>query len=179
MKRFSILRRRQLSRRTLLRGAGCAMALPWLDAMAPGLSAPASPMRSVFVFSPNGKVMEDWRPEGSKSGPRFDLPFLLEPLAPVRHRLGVFTGLDLDGGRSHGDGPGDHARAAASFLTTAHPFKTGGADICAGRSVDQVMAASVAADATSLRSLELGMDPGRSAGTVSYTHLTLPTKRIV
>ncbi len=155
------LKRRVLSRRAFLRGAGAAIALPWLDAMVAGLRAPAEVRRSVFIFAPNGKKMDEWRP--TNEGADFELPYLLEPLAAHRDRLLVPTRLDLDAGFAHGDGPGDHARAAASFLTTAHPFKTGGADIRNGISVDQVIAQAVGS-ATRFPSLELGMERGRRAG---------------
>ena len=151
-----------LDRRTFLRGAGALVALPWLDAMQParGALAPA-PRRALFVFAPNGKKMDEWTP--AEPGKLGTLPYLLEPLAPLQRRVTVFTGLALDGGRAHGDGPGDHARAAASFLTCAHPRKTGGADLQAGVSVDQVLAARHGA-ATAFPSLELGMERGAAAG---------------
>ncbi|MCA8944544.1 MAG: DUF1552 domain-containing protein [Planctomycetes bacterium] len=155
------LRRRALSRRTFLRGSGALVALPWLDAMVPALAQPATPRRCMFLYAPNGKTMEDWRPK--ETGARFDLPHLLEPLAKHRRRMLVLTGLDLDGGSAHGDGPGDHARAAASFLTTAHPRKTGGADIHNGISIDQAIAQKIG-DQTRFPSLELGLERGRPAG---------------
>lgn len=151
-----------LDRRTFLRGGACCLALPWLDAMQPALRRPvASPVRSVFVFSPNGMNMARWRPEGE--GRSTTLVHTLAPLQPLRDRITVFTGLALDGGRAHGDGPGDHARAASSFLTCAHPRKTGGADIHVGVSIDQSIAAAVGGG-TPFPSLELGMDKGAAAG---------------
>ncbi|MEY4675248.1 MAG: hypothetical protein RL148_3032, partial [Planctomycetota bacterium] len=156
-------RNRALDRRTVLRGLGASLALPWLDAMVPALrtrSAPV-PLRCVFVFAPNGKKMDDWKP--AATGRSFELPYLLEPLAPLRSRVTVFSGLAIDGGRGHGDGPGDHARAAASFLTCAHPFKTGGADLRVGTSIDQLIAATVG-PATEFASLQLGMEKGSQAG---------------
>lgn len=159
---WNVLTSRSLSRRALLRGAGCAVALPWLDAMAPRLATPpAPPLRAMFVFGPNGKKMDDWRPTSTEAG--FALPKTLQPLAPIRSALTVYSRLDLDAGRAHGDGPGDHARASASFLTAAHPRKTDGPDIALGVSVDQVMARAIGAQ-TPLPSLELGMERGRSAG---------------
>jgi hypothetical protein len=155
-------RQRALDRRTFLRGTGACLALPWLEAMAPALRQPRErPVRAVFVFSPNGMKMDDWKPRGE--GADFELPYLLEPLAPVREHVTVITGLAIDGGRPHADGAGDHARAAASFLTCAHPVKTGGADIKAGVSADQVIAAAVGS-ATRFPSLELGMERGSQAG---------------
>ena len=154
---------RSLDRRTVLRGIGASLALPWLDAVVPALRTRSEPrpLRCVFVFAPNGKKMDEWKP--AAAGRNFTLPYLLEPLQGVRSRLTVFSGLAIDGGRGHGDGPGDHARAAASFLTCAHPFKTGGADIRVGTSIDQVIAARVG-HATEFPSLQLGMEKGSSAG---------------
>lgn len=152
---------RALSRRHLLRGGAAAIALPWLDAMQPALRRTvAAPLRAVFIFAPNGKKMDDWRP---RPGDTLQLPYLLEPLAPWRSRLVVLRHLALDGGRAHGDGPGDHARAGASFLTGAHPKKTAGADIENGPSIDQALVASLGAG-SKLGSLELGLEPGRPAG---------------
>jgi hypothetical protein len=157
-----VLRRRSLSRRTFLRGAGTAIALPWLDAMRPVRAAPPAPLaRAVFVFAPNGQRMDRWTPSGS--GPELVLPEILAPLAPLRDRLVVVTGLALDGARAHGDGPGDHARAAAAFLTCTHPRKTAGPDLQAGVSIDQVLAAHVGRD-TRFPSLELGLEGGRRSG---------------
>jgi hypothetical protein len=160
---FHVLRGAALSRRTFLRGAGAAIALPYLDAMRPALRGDrvvARP-RTLFVFAPNGMKMDERTP--AAVGPRPELPYLLAPLAPVRDRLTVLSGLTLDGARAHGDGPGDHARAAAAFLTCSHPVKTGGTDIRAGTSIDQVVAAAVGAS-TRFPSLELGLEGGRAAG---------------
>jgi hypothetical protein len=160
---ISFVQKRALSRRAFLRGTGCAIALPWLDAMLPafGRSAPEAVHRALFVFAPNGKKMDDWIPAAEGAG--WEPPHSLEPLARHRERLLVLSGLALDGGRAHGDGPGDHARAAASYLTSAHPKKTGGADIRCGVSVDQVIAGAVGA-ATRFPSLELGLEKGKGAG---------------
>ena len=167
--------RRPLSRRTVLRGIGASLALPFLDAMAPrGLvrgalasaasvpgAAAASPLRMAFFFCPNGMNMSGWRPEGEgfdwKLGPS------LEPLAPFKQQLNVITGLALNGAKAQGDGGGDHARSAAAYLTGAHPHKTAGADIHAGISVDQV-AAGALGGRTRLPSLELGLERGSIAG---------------
>ena len=158
------IRRRALSRRHFLRGsAGACLALPLLDAMIPALSSPAAPPNSIaFIFAPNGKKMDVWTPEKKgKLGKR--LPATLEALAPLRGEFSVLSGLGLDGARSHGDGPGDHARAAASFLTSTHPRKTGGSDIQAGVSIDQKLAALMGQE-TRFPSIELGLEGGRRAG---------------
>ena len=122
---------KQLHRRTILRGAGTAITLPWLEAMMPrsraSLLADEKPVRMLFMMVPNGIHMHDWTP--SSEGANFELPPTLEVLAKHRKSLNVFTGLTLDGARDHGDGAGDQARSGASFLTGAHPKKTDGADI--------------------------------------------------
>ena len=157
-----VLRRLALDRRALLRGGAAALALPWLDAMAPALARPPKPpVRSLFVFSPNGMNMSEWRPRGD--GPDAKFEATLAPLQPLRARVSVFRGLAIDAGFAHGDGPGDHARAASTYLTCAHPRKTGGADIHVGVSIDQQIAAAVGG-ATAFASLELGMERGAAAG---------------
>ena len=114
-----------------------------------------------MFFLPNGMSMEDWTP--SKEGPGFDLPKTLKPLESVREHVSVLSGLALDNARAKGDGPGDHARSAAAFLTGAHPYKTAGSDIKLGVSVDQMAAKKVGAQ-TRLPSLELGLERGALAG---------------
>ncbi|MFO1076749.1 MAG: DUF1552 domain-containing protein [Planctomycetota bacterium] len=156
------VRRLALDRRTFLRGSACAVALPWLDAMQPACSPPrAEPVRCLFVFAPNGRNMKRWRPVGE--GAATVLGGTLESLEPLREHVTVLSGLAIDGGRDHGDGFGDHARAGGSFLTCAHPKKTGGVDIRAGQSIDQRIAERVGA-ATRFPSLELGLERGASAG---------------
>lgn len=155
-------RRLALDRRTFLRGSAAAIALPWLDAMVPAFSTPpASPRRAVFVFAPNGKHQKAWQCEGEGRSVR--LGPTLEPLQPLRDRITVLRGLAIDGGRGHGDGAGDHARAAASFLTCAHPRKTGGSDIHVGVSIDQAIRERIGS-ATAFPSLELGLERGAAAG---------------
>jgi len=159
-----------LSRRTLLRGLGCAVAIPWLESMGPmvnwarGATTPAgkaAPNRMAFLYVPNGKNMKDWTPATEGAG--FELPAILQPLKGVRDQLMVLTGLTVDKARPHGDGGGDHARAMGAFLTGAQPRKTDGTNIRSGISVDQV-AASRLADQTRLPSLEIGCEPGSMAG---------------
>ena len=152
-----------LPRRTVLRGLGTALALPWLEAMAPAARAAAAPMprRLAFFYVPNGVHMPSWTP--ATPGPLGDLPPILCPLAGVLPELLVLSGLTQDGARAHGDGPGDHARSMASFLTGIHPRKTAGLGLKAGVSVDQVAAAHLGRG-TRLPSIELGIDRGTPAG---------------
>lgn len=163
-----------LSRRTILRGVGVSLALPWLDAMGfparRALGAVASvaaagptaiPVRLAFVFMPNGVNYDAWEPNGD--GDSFTLSPTLEPLAPIRQHVNVYTGLTLQKARANGDGPGDHARSSASFLTGQQARKTSGNDIRNGVSVDQ-LAASKIGDRTRLPSIELGCEHAPSAG---------------
>ena len=159
------MRHAPLDRRTLLRATGAALALPFLESMAPvarRARAEDEPARRLaVVYVPNGVHMPDWTPP--EVGAEFALPFLLEPLRPVREELLVVSGLAQDKARANGDGPGDHARAAAAFLTGAQPFKSSGTKIHAGISADQVAAAAIGGR-TRLRSLEVGCESGRQAG---------------
>lgn len=154
-----------VARRTFLRGLGAAIALPALEAMTPVTSAAskstAAPQRLAFFYVPNGVHMPNWAPD--QVGTDFVLPKTLEPLADLRQHFSVLSGLAVDNARSHGDGPGDHARSAAAFLTGMHPVKTEGRDIKAGISVDHIAAKYIAGD-TPFPTLELGCEAGRLAG---------------
>lgn len=162
----------QISRRTMLRGMGAAIALPFLDAMAPGRRAlaatlPTPPVRMACLYFPNGVWTKTWVPE--QAGSDFELPYALEPLAPFKSSLNVLSGLDK--AASHrGDG---HYAKTANFLTGEPVTKTTGKDISAGGiSMDQ-LAASKLGHLTPLPSLELGIDPVISGidSNVGYTRL--------
>jgi len=156
-----------LSRRTVLRGMGVSLALPWLESISgvgsiaraagAGASMSAPPVRLAFIFTPNGVNYDHWRPVGDALSPT------LESLACVRDRFNILTGLTLDKARANGDGPGDHARSAASFLTGRQARKTAGNDIRLGVSVDQFAAQQIGAS-TRLPSIELGCEHGAPAG---------------
>ncbi|MAT14114.1 MAG: hypothetical protein CMJ46_02460 [Planctomyces sp.] len=163
----------ELNRRTFLRGLGVTMGLPLLDAMSGSQSqllaaaagakesVGASPTRMAFMFVPNGVIERDWTPKGE--GANFEFNKTMQALTPFKNNLNVLTHLCQDKGKAHGDGAGDHARASASYLTGAHPYKTSGADISNGISVDQVAAMQLG-DRTVLPSLEIGIEGGRNAG---------------
>ena len=153
---------RALPRRTFLRGMGTAVALPFLDAMTPAFAAPSSPItRVAFVYTANGVIMRDWTPEQEGAG--FAFSRTLQPVEPFRDQLLVVSGLAHRNGEALGDGPGDHARAGASWLTGAHPKKTRGADIRNGMSVDQMLAQDIGQN-TPLPTLELGLQDVRMVG---------------
>ena len=163
----------QLDRRTVLRGLGVAVALPWLEVMSPktllrtgsiagaAQSASGAPLRTAFLFIPNGVDPPAWHPTGE--GRDYQLSSALEPLAPLKDKFSVLSGLAHRNASALGDGPGDHARSAACFLTGAHPYKTSGRDIRVGISVDQV-AANAVGFKTHLPSLELGCEPAMQSG---------------
>ena len=120
----------EITRRTALRGLGTALALPFLEGMlsSVGQAAPAAagagPMRLAFFYVPNGVHMQDWTP--TAEGTDYALPHILEPLSGLKSEFSVLTGLTQSKANANGDGPGDHARALASFLTGCQAKKTHG-----------------------------------------------------
>ena len=155
-----IVTRKALSRRTLLRGMGTAIALPFLDAMVPAFAATgrsaAAPVRRLgFVYIPNGAIMEKWTP--ATEGP-LELSPILKPLESVRDQVVVVSNLtSRPAEAAEGEGSGDHARASAVWLSGTHPKRTEGADVRAGRTIDQI-AADTLGQGTQLRSLELSVE---------------------
>ncbi len=158
--------RNRVPRRTFLRGLGTAISLPMLDAMTPAFASKLdlqtnAPCRLAFAYVPNGIIMKSWTP--TAEGANFEIPSTLEPLSPYRKNWMLLSGLTHNNGRALGDGAGDHARAAGSYLTGVHPRKTNGADIRNGISVDQVAAEAIGGT-TRFRSIELGTEHGRQVG---------------
>lgn len=160
-----IITRKHLSRRTFLRGAGACIGLPLLDAMVPALgwaqgTARPAPTRLCFVYVPNGMVMQDWTP--AAEGKNFPFTPILRPLERFKEHTLVLSHLMCYNANALGSGPGDHARASASFLTGTQPRESG-SDIFAGVSVDQVAAQAVGKQ-TRFPSLELGLEDTRMVG---------------
>lgn len=157
----------KLTRRTVLRGMGTVVALPWLESLAraaapaAGSLASGPPRRVAFVYVPNGANMVDWTPKAE--GKLDVLPDILKPLEAYKSQINVLTNLTLDKARPNGDGAGDHARAMAAFLTGQQPRKTAGADIRVGMSADQHIATTIG-DQTRFPSIELGIERGAQAG---------------
>jgi uncharacterized protein DUF1552 len=164
---MNVILKKQLPRRTFLRGVGTVLALPVLDAMVPAFAraASAAPARMAVLYFPNGVQMDTWQIEtaGQIAALPDTLPRTLAPLNAYRNDISVLSGLTVNGGRALGDGPGDHGRAGASYLTGAHPKKTFGKDLEAGVSMDQY-AAGVIGGATRFASLELGCEEGIQGG---------------
>ncbi len=156
-------------RRTLLRGAGMALGLPLLEAMTPisrsafagaASAGGESPIRMACIFFPNGAIMPKWECSGTEHD--WELSPTLEPLQNVKSKINVIRGLAHENGWGKQDGAGDHARSAATFLTSARPLKTS-SRVQLGVSVDQV-AANQLAGKTRLPSVELGLTASRGAG---------------
>jgi hypothetical protein len=158
-----IITKRTLPRRTFLRGAGAAIALPLLDAMVPALaqSSASAPKRIGFIYMPNGVAMNFggvnfWTPK--TAGKNIELSRILTPLAPYKDVLTVVSGTAHHQADAQDDGAnGDHTRATSSWLSGARAKRTEGADVESGITADQI-AANVLGRETPLPSLELAID---------------------
>ncbi|HEY4361346.1 MAG TPA: DUF1552 domain-containing protein [Bryobacteraceae bacterium] len=143
--------KKSLSRRTLLKGISTAIALPVLDAMAPAASAaPSAPKRLGFVYFPNGAIMDRWIPK--TTGASFEFTPTLAPLEPYRDQLVVIGNLARAGTTI-----GDHAVAAAGWLTGVYAKKTEAEDVLAGPTIDQLIARQIGND-TAFPSLEFATE---------------------
>jgi len=105
-----IITGKTISRRSMLRGAGAALALPLLDSMVPAMAKAAvkAPTRLAFVYHPVGMIMDQWTP--SAEGANFEYTPSMKPLEAFRDNISILTNLAQVQGRALGDGPGDHAR---------------------------------------------------------------------
>ena len=183
-----IIDRIALPRRTFLRGMGAALALPLLDAMTPALTAlrrtaAAPPLRLGFVFVPNGLILRDFLPRTAGRG--FDLPRILAPLAPYREQLTVVSGLANAAGDALDASSGPHSRGSGCWLSGMRARRTEGADIEAGKTIDQYAADALGRE-TPLASLQLALEPNFMTGnceggyscayinTLSWRTATLP-----
>jgi hypothetical protein len=134
--------RLSLPRRTFLRGIGATVALPFLEAMVPALTATAKTAanpapRFGAVYIPNGAIMESWIPKGPTG---FELTPILKPLEPFKDTIVVVNNLT----RSHpGSQVGDHAVSAAGFLTGVWPKRTEAEDVLANTTIDQIVAKQI------------------------------------
>jgi hypothetical protein len=154
-----IVLNKALPRRTFLRGLGAAVALPLLDSMVPALRAASrlpKARRMGIIYVPNGVIMNQWTPKSEGTG--FEWSPTLQPLDPFRSQVSVISGLDdRPAVPLPNEGAGDHARAAATFLTGVHVKKTEGTDIQAGISMDQLAARALGQE-TQIASLEMTME---------------------
>ncbi len=143
------MNRSRISRRTILRGAGAAIGLPLLDAMAPAQAA-AAPVRLLFIYSPGGYFMDAWTPQGE--GASFALSPTLAPLESLKPDVLVLSGLDSRNGETP---PNGHPGASAPWLSSAPINKRDTGGYCTDVSVDQIAARRLG-ETTRLASLELG-----------------------
>ena len=153
-----IITKLALPRRTFLRGMGATLALPFLDAMVPALSAQSQSTgaaRFAAVYVGNGANMAQWTP--ATDGINFEMSPILKGIEAYRDRMAVFTGLDNFPATDQGDAGGQHPRAAPAFMSGMHARPTEGADLQAGTTIDQIIAARICRD-TKLPSLEAAID---------------------
>jgi len=133
-----------LNRRTMLRGAGATLALPILDAMIPLASAQTNPQfRAAFVYVPHGVILDEWNYNG-----------ILKPLQPYQDQVSIYRGMKLNTSNHAGSG---HATSSATWLSGAVAKDTAGADIEAGKTIDQMIADKIRGD-TVLPSMQLGIE---------------------
>ena len=161
-----IIFRKSMPRRTFLRGTGAAVAVPFLGAMVPALTAlsktaASRPKRAGFIYVPHGFVMTEevdwWTPD--QVGSDFEFKSTMEPLEPFRNQLTVVSNL------MGADGIGQHTGAATAWLTDTYPKKTQGVDVRAGTSIDQVLAQHIGQE-TVFPSMQLAIeDASQIAGT--------------
>ena len=168
---MNFLTAKSLPRRTVLRGLGATMALPFLEAMLPAFSLRARAIgkpvhRFQTFYVPNGMAMPYWTPKGE--GSAFELSPILEPLAPYRNQMIVLSGLKSNWNYIH-------AGASGSFLTGTTRGGRTEVEIIADVSMDQLLARHFASE-TQVASLELAMDAPANAGACTgnlscvYTH---------
>jgi hypothetical protein len=152
--------RKHIPRRTLLRGLGAAVALPFLDAMVPAATALASTAavpkpRLGFFYFPHGAIMEKWTP--AKAGADFEVSPILEPLKPFRDHLTVVSNI----GNKPGESRAVHALVPATWLSCVHPKETLSPEMAP--TADQIAAGKLGQD-TAWPSLEVATAQGHGQG---------------
>src|SRR5262249_10914050 len=148
-----------LPRRTVLRGIGAGLALPYLDSMVPAFAAPPPPLPIQFIYVPNSVSQPYWRPK-SENGRLTELSPILTPLAPFKDQIVVVEGLGnfkVDGGG------GPHTRSSQAWLTGVACKRTEGADVELATTADQLIA-QVLGRETQLTSLEIATEPNFTVG---------------
>ena len=158
---------KSLPRRTVLKGLGASLSLPFLEAMLPPMRAAVKPAHRFLAFyTPNGMAMEYWLPK--TEGKAFEITPILEPLAPYRDQMLVLSGLKSSWNYIH-------AGASGSFLTGTPRGGKNEIEIIADVSIDQLMGRHFAKE-TQVASLEMSMDMPANAGactgvlSCAYTH---------
>ena len=150
---------KSLPRRTFLRGAGAALALPMLDSMMPALrAATKAPPRLGFVYVSHGVIFDQWKPvtEGA-----FELTPNLLPLKNLHGKFNILSGLSHLEANTKGDGSGDHTRASAAWLTGVHAYDRTrpGVEVKLAPTADQLAARVIGKDSP-IPSMEISVDSG-------------------
>jgi hypothetical protein len=172
------LTRKHLSRRTLLKGAGLSLALPFLDAMIPAATAlaqtaAARKLRVGFFYFPHGAIMDRWTPSGS--GAAFNFNVITKSLDPYKNYVTSFGNLKNDA-----VGGTQHVYNQATWLSGVQPASSSPGRMSA--TLDQVIAGHIAQD-TPLKSLEVSSEtsiqqrsggPGNPYSTLSFRDATTP-----
>jgi hypothetical protein len=171
-KRLNAERHTSFSRRHFLRGLGACVALPAFASFSPGrlfaassgrdlaVTATGAPLRSAFLYFPNGAIPDAWWPKGDEKS--FQLSKTLQPLQACLKNVQILDGLEDLSANPDNDGAGDHARAGGTFLTGVR-VKKSATEIHAGISIDQVLAREVG-HLTRFSSLELTCETSRPTG---------------
>ena len=164
---MTFLTKKHLSRRTVLRGAGTALALPLLDAMIPAgtvLAETAANPKPRFVgcFVPHGMAPGYWVP--STEGPLdATLPFNWKPLEPFRAQTVILSGLHSRSAEPPPGATGADHWVAAAFMCANKPRKTAGSDVYAGTTIDQIIAQKIGRE-NLMPSMQLAVeDPGANS----------------
>src|SRR5689334_19956758 len=183
------LTQKQLSRRTVLKGVGVTMALPFLEAMIPARASAAAARGNVrfaaieMVHGSAGSTafgikQNLWAP--AAVGRDFDLsPSSLKPLEPFRDHITIVSNTDVKNAEAFTTPEigGDHFRSSAVFLTQAHPKQTEGSDVRAGVSLDQLYAQRMGQD-TAIPSMQLCIENVDQAGGCAYGYSCVYTDTI-
>jgi hypothetical protein len=156
MTRLAFVTKRQLSRRTFLRGAGVTLALPLLDSMIPaatalGQTAARGRTRLGCIYFPHGAIMDKWTPATVGAG--FEFTPILKPLEPFRDYINVVSGLH----HRAADTTAVHSLSPTTWLSGVRPKATQGVDAFAGITADQIAAQSIGQD-NALPSMELATE---------------------
>jgi hypothetical protein len=155
---MNFITQKSLPRRTFLRGAGAAIALPLLDSMAPALrAAPAAPPRLAFIYVSHGVIWSEWKPK--TFGPNFDITPNLKPVEALKDQFNIISGLSHLEADTKGDGSGDHTRASAAWLSGVHAYDRTrpGVEVKLATTADQLAARVIGKD-TRIPSMELSVD---------------------
>jgi hypothetical protein len=187
---MEFITKKHLSRRTMLRGLGVTMALPWLEAMTPAATVfartAAKKVRLSAIEMVHGSAgatvfgasKHMWSP--ADVGTAFDLsPGALSSLEPFRDYLTIVSNTDVRNAEAFSlpEIGADHFRSSAVFLTQSHPKKTQGSDVLAGTSLDQLYAQKFGQD-TAIPSMQLSIETVDQAGGCAYGYSCVYTDSI-